>query len=68
MHEFLICIIETVGFRDEDGGSDTIYGSDGNDILFGGAGNDVIYGEGGNDLIFGDQGKVTCTPTVLRPR
>ena len=62
MHEFSICIIETVGFADADSGDDTIYGSPFNDILFGGGGDDVIYGFGGNDLIFGDQGKVTCAP------
>ena len=60
VHEFEICIIETLGFRDEDGGNDTLYGNDGNDILFGGNGDDVIYGEGGQDLIFGDHGIITC--------
>ena len=44
MHEFSICIIETVGFDDANGGDDTIYGSPFNDILFGGGGDDVIYG------------------------
>ena len=67
VHEFLICIIETIGFDDADGGHDTIFGSPCNDILFGGGGNDVIYGFGGNDLIFGDQGKVTCTTQGVRP-
>ena len=68
VHEFSICIIETVGFDDADGGDDTIYGSPFNDILFGGGGDDVIYGFGGNDLIFGDQGKVTCAPgTLVQP-
>ena len=62
MHEFSICIIETVGFDDANSGDDTIYGSPFNDILFGGGGDDVIYGFEGNDLIFGDQGKVTCAP------
>ena len=67
VHEFLICIIETFGFGDQDGGADTIFGSDGRDILFGGAGNDVIYGFGGDDVIFGDQGKVTCTTKSYDP-
>ncbi|MGB7818284.1 MAG: Calx-beta domain-containing protein, partial [Ornithinibacter sp.] len=67
VHEFLICIIETFGFADEDGGDDTIYGSELRDILFGGAGDDVIYGYGGDDLIFGDQGRVTCTTTPYDP-
>ena len=67
MHEFIICIIETIGFDDADGGADTLYGSPFDDILFGGAGDDVIYGFGGNDLIFGDQGKVTCAPGRRRP-
>ena len=67
VHEFLICIIETLGFGDEDGGDDTIYGSDERDILFGGAGDDVLYGFGGDDLIFGDQGRVTCTTTPYDP-
>src|SRR5699024_9290769 len=60
VHEFTICVIETIGFVDSDSGADTIYGSDFADILFGGGGNDVIYGFAGNDLIFGDQGKVSC--------
>ena len=60
MHEFTICVIETIGFVDSDSGDDTIYGSPFADILFGGGGNDVIYGFDGNDLIFGDQGKVSC--------
>ena len=60
VHEFIICIIETIGFGDDDGGDDTVYGSDENDILFGGTGDDVIYGYGGDDIIFGDQGRVTC--------
>jgi Ca2+-binding RTX toxin-like protein len=67
VHEFLICIIETFGFGDLDGGDDTIYGSEARDILFGGAGNDVIHGYGGDDLIFGDQGRVTCTTTSYDP-
>ena len=60
MHEFVICVIETIGFGNEDGGADTLFGSPLNDILFGGAGDDVIYGFGGNDLIFGDHGRVSC--------
>ena len=67
VHEFLICVIETLGFADEDGGHDTLFGGDGNDILFGGAGNDVIYGFGGNDLIFGDHGRVSCTTKPYDP-
>ena len=62
VHEFSICVIETVGFGDGDAGDDTIYGSPFNDILFGGGGDDVIYGYEGNDLIFGDQGRVSCVP------
>src|SRR5207247_801108 len=60
VHEFTICVIETIGFTDADNGDDTIYGSPFSDILFGGGGNDVIYGYGGNDIIFGDWGKVSC--------
>ncbi len=67
VHEFLICIIETLGFADEDGGRDTIFGSDARDILFGGGGSDVIYGFGGDDIIFGDHGKVTCTTKAYDP-
>src|SRR5205823_677087 len=60
VHEFTICVIETIGFENADGGNDVIYGTPNADILFGGGGDDVIYGGGGNDLIFGDQGKVSC--------
>ncbi len=67
VHEFGICVMETIGFDDLDSGLDTIFGSDGRDILFGGGGNDVIYGLGGDDIIFGDQGKVSCTTTPYDP-
>ncbi|MEO6651293.1 MAG: hypothetical protein ABIP17_01380, partial [Ilumatobacteraceae bacterium] len=60
VHEFRVCSIETIGFDDDDGGGDTIYGSERGDFIFGGAGSDVIYGKGGNDIIFGDQGKIAC--------
>ncbi|HQF94492.1 MAG TPA: Calx-beta domain-containing protein [Microthrixaceae bacterium] len=62
VHEFLICVIETLGFADNESGKDTIYGSDLADFIFGGGGDDVIFGYGGNDIIFGDQGKITCLP------
>ena len=60
VHEFTICVIETIGFLDSDSGADMIYGSPNADILFGGGGDDVIYGFEGDDIIFGDQGKVSC--------
>ena len=44
VHEFTICVIETIGFLDSDSGEDIIYGTPNADILFGGGGNDVIYG------------------------
>lgn len=62
VHEFLICVIETLGFADNESGKDTIYGSDLADFIFGGGGDDVIFGYGSNDIIFGDQGKITCLP------
>src|SRR4029079_18187341 len=40
VHEFTICVIETIGFIGSDSGNDTIYGSPNADILFGGGGND----------------------------
>ena len=59
-HEFTLATIETTGV--DDGGSDTVTGSDGNDVIIGGAGGDVITAGAGNDLVFGDQGKVTAVP------
>ncbi|MFZ0529420.1 MAG: HYR domain-containing protein [Propionicimonas sp.] len=62
VHEFAICVLETIGFPSGQGsdGDDTLYGSPGNDILMGGGGDDVIFGGAGNDLIFGDDGIVKC--------
>jgi Ca2+-binding RTX toxin-like protein len=60
VHEFTICVIETIGFLDSDSGADVIYGTPNADILFGGGGDDVIYAGDGNDIVFGDQGKVSC--------
>ena len=74
VHEFTVCSIETIGFEDSDGGTDTLIGSPLNDVLFGGGGSDIVYAGGGDDLVFGDQGRIECKndhpfdpPTSLPP-
>ncbi len=68
VHEFSICEITTVGFEDEDGGSDVITAGDLNDVLFGGAGDDEIYAGGGHDLVFGDHGMIHCEGGIFIPK
>ena len=51
--------VELVGIdeiRGSDGGSDTVWGSQGDDYLLGRAGDDVLEGEGGDDILEGGEG------------
>jgi hypothetical protein len=71
----LSTILEINSAELQNGGDDTIYGSNIADILIGGAGNDMIDGREGDDLIFGDNvyltrmggGPTTATCSTTSP-